>query len=70
MNADDLEHPRLLLLRHGQIKANRQGRWHGSTDSPLTWRGRRQAAQHTVQGVAPGQLDRIWHRKMRAETIR
>lgn len=33
----------LLLLRHGQIKANRQGRWHGSTDSPLTWRGRRQA---------------------------
>lgn len=45
MNADDLEHPRLLLLRHGQIKANRQGRWHGSTDSPLTWRGRRQAAR-------------------------
>lgn len=34
---------RVLLLRHGQIKANRQGRWHGSTDSPLTWRGRRQA---------------------------
>lgn len=33
----------LLLLRHGQIKANRQGRWHGSTDTPLTWRGRRQA---------------------------
>jgi probable phosphoglycerate mutase len=37
--------PALLLLRHGQIKANRQGRWHGSTDSPLTWRGRRQAAR-------------------------
>ena len=34
---------RLLLLRHAQIKANRQGRWHGSTDSALTWRGRRQA---------------------------
>ncbi|MFU8817330.1 MAG: histidine phosphatase family protein [Pseudomonadales bacterium] len=33
----------LLLLRHGQIKANRLGRWHGSTDSPLTWRGRREA---------------------------
>ena len=33
----------LLLLRHGQIRANRQGRWHGSTDSPLTWSGRRQA---------------------------
>jgi broad specificity phosphatase PhoE len=35
----------LLLLRHGQIQANRQGRWHGSTDAPLTWRGRRQAAR-------------------------
>ena len=34
---------RLLLLRHGQIKANKVGRWHGSTDSPLTWKGRRQA---------------------------
>ena len=33
----------LLLLRHGQIRANVAGRWHGSTDSPLTWRGRRQA---------------------------
>lgn len=44
--------PSLLLLRHGQIKANRQGRWHGSTDSPLTWRGRRQArrtARHVAQ---------------------
>ena len=34
---------RLLLMRHGQIKANRVGRWHGSTDSALTLRGRRQA---------------------------
>jgi broad specificity phosphatase PhoE len=33
----------LLLLRHGQIHANRKGLWHGSTNSPLTWRGRRQA---------------------------
>lgn len=35
--------PTLLLLRHGQIRANREGRWHGSTDSPLTLRGRWQA---------------------------
>ncbi len=35
--------PTLLLLRHGQIKANRTGHWHGSTDSPLTFKGRRQA---------------------------
>ena len=45
----------MMLLRHGQIRANRQGRWHGSTDSPLTWRGRRQArrtARH-LAGAAP-----------------
>ncbi len=35
--------PRLLMLRHGQILANKQGRWHGSTDTPLTVRGRWQA---------------------------
>ena len=33
----------LLLMRHGTIKANIAKRWHGSTDSPLLWRGRRQA---------------------------
>lgn len=33
----------LHLFRHGQIKANREGRWNGSTDAPLTWAGRRQA---------------------------
>ena len=35
--------PTLLLLRHGQIGANRARRWHGSTDSGLTFLGRRQA---------------------------
>lgn len=34
---------KFLLLRHGQIKANKTGRWHGSTDSKLTWLGRGQA---------------------------
>ena len=33
----------LLIMRHGTIKANLAKRWHGSTDSPLLWRGRRQA---------------------------
>jgi len=33
----------LLIMRHGTIKANLQKCWHGSTDSPLLWRGRRQA---------------------------
>ncbi len=35
----------LLLIRHGQIKANVRGRWHGATDSPLTRQGRRQAVR-------------------------
>jgi broad specificity phosphatase PhoE len=35
---------RLLLVRHGQIDANLQGIWHGSTDSPLTAVGHAQAA--------------------------
>jgi broad specificity phosphatase PhoE len=52
---------RLLLLRHGQIKANRQGRWHGSTDSALTWRGRRQA-RRTARFLAaqPGPIVGIY----------
>lgn len=33
----------LFLIRHGLIKANVTRVWHGSTDSPLLWRGRRQA---------------------------
>ncbi len=33
----------LVIMRHGTIQANLSGRWHGSTDSPLLWRGRRQA---------------------------
>lgn len=33
----------LLLMRHGTIKANLTKRWHGSTDSALLWRGKRQA---------------------------
>jgi probable phosphoglycerate mutase len=36
------------LLRHGLIKANAKGLWHGSTDSPLLWRGRRQARKTGV----------------------
>jgi probable phosphoglycerate mutase len=35
----------LLLIRHGQIRANTIRRWHGATDSPLTALGRRQAGR-------------------------
>ncbi|MGE0623085.1 MAG: histidine phosphatase family protein [Pseudomonadales bacterium] len=41
----------LLLLRHGRIRANRQGRWHGSTDSEPDWRGRREI-RRTARHVA------------------
>ena len=37
--------PTLLLLRHGQIPANRQGRWYGSSEARMTWQGKRQAAR-------------------------
>lgn len=50
---------RLLLVRHGQIRANIERIWHGSTDSPLT-----------VQGV--GQAERVarWLRAERADVGR
>lgn len=60
--------PRLLLLRHGQIKANKTGHWHGSTDSALTFRGRRQAKrtgrylkQFKLAGVYASPLQRCRH---------
>lgn len=65
----------LLLLRHGEIRANREGMWHGSTDSPLTWRGRRQAnrtARHVARthpgivGVYSSPLTRC---RVTAETV-
>lgn len=59
----------LLLLRHGQIKANRQGRWHGSTDSPLTLKGRIQASltaralaqNHNITAAYTSPLQRCIH---------
>lgn len=51
---------RLLLLRHGQIKANKTGRWHGSTDSPLTWRGRRQARRTGRFLAVTEQIDAVY----------
>lgn len=51
----------LLLLRHGQIEANRKGLWHGSTNSPLTWRGRRQVKKTArYLGAAYGDLAAIY----------
>ncbi len=39
---------RLLLVRHGEIDANIAQRWHGSTDSELTERGRDQVRRLTA----------------------
>ena len=36
---------RLLLLRHAESEWNAQGRWQGQSDTPLTERGRRHAAE-------------------------
>lgn len=33
----------LIVVRHGETSANLDGVWHGSTDTPLTERGRAQA---------------------------
>ncbi|SLN17900.1 histidine phosphatase family protein [Roseisalinus antarcticus] len=35
--------PELYVLRHGETEWNREGRWQGAQDSPLTARGRAQA---------------------------
>ncbi len=37
----------LTLVRHGETRANLDGVWHGSTDTPLTDRGHQQA-QHVA----------------------
>lgn len=46
----------LLLLRHGRIRANRLGRWHGSTDSAPDWRGRREI-RRTARHIAAAHPD-------------
>ncbi len=38
------DHALLTLVRHGQTSANIDGVWHGSTNTPLTDHGHRQAA--------------------------
>lgn len=42
----------LVLVRHGLIEANRLGLWHGSTDSPLLGKGRRQAQRTGAELVS------------------
>lgn len=60
----------IILVRHGQIQANLDKRWHGWTDSPLTAIGRSQAqaagkrlaAQHQdISAIYASPLQRTRH---------
>jgi broad specificity phosphatase PhoE len=46
----------IYLLRHGETEWNAQGRYQGKLDSPLTWRGRKQAEDvgHLLSAVLKG----------------
>jgi broad specificity phosphatase PhoE len=60
----------LTIVRHGQTSANVEGVWHGSTNTPLTEHGRRQAAavgahieenHRPISHVYASPLDRAHH---------
>lgn len=50
--------PEIFVIRHGETEWNRQTRWQGDLDSPLTPEGRQQAVDMGVllrhRGVTPG----------------
>ncbi len=52
--------PTLYLIRHGEIRANADGRWHGATDSPLTSAGRRQAGRTATHLLARVKFEAIY----------
>lgn len=49
--------PQLLVVRHGQSVWNREGRWQGDADPPLTDHGR---AQARAAARVIGSADRVW----------
>jgi probable phosphoglycerate mutase len=50
---------RILLARHGETEFNVEGRWQGQTDSPLTDRGRAQAAE-LARALADEQIAAVY----------
>lgn len=51
---------RLILLRHGQSEANKNGWWAGTTDAPLTELGHRQAQAAADYLTTHEQIDAIY----------
>src|SRR5215467_3096506 len=50
---------RILLTRHGETIFNVEGRWQGQADSPLTERGRAQAAE-LARALADEQIAAVY----------
>ncbi len=55
----------MLLLRHGQSTWNRDGRWQGTADPPLTHLGRNEAAQAAATLAAEGGFHAVWSSDLR-----
>ncbi len=61
MKRQKRDHPDLFILRHGQTEWNKQGRYQGQSDSPLTELGRQQAlAQNRILSTCPNVPDRAF----------
>ena len=55
-----MPHAKLSIVRHGETSANTGGVWHGSTDTPLSDRGREQAkAVGAHFGSLPGPFHHV-----------
>jgi len=56
-----MTHAKLSIVRHGETSANTGGVWHGSTDTPLSDRGREQAkAVGAHFGSQPGPFHHVY----------
>lgn len=56
-----MEIAKLSIVRHGETSANTGGVWHGSTDTPLSDRGREQAKSvGALLAAAPGPFSHIY----------
>jgi broad specificity phosphatase PhoE len=54
----------LVLIRHGQTRWNREGRWQGQADPPLNASGRRQARRAALE-LRHARLDHLYSSDLR-----